>query len=198
VLDAMAAHRRDGRQFPALTARRLGSIETMRSRHAHLVSASISGFGANGPYVRRAAHDINYGRSPAARPPNCPARWSATSAPLRSRGASSRPCSSVRARDWGHGRGVDSRAALDWSVFPATADLASHLLQRVRAADSHWLALGGLESKFWAGFATDRAAGLIPLQHAPEPEHAGVVITARFFARALRPVARALPMTMCV
>src|SRR4029453_16277257 len=62
VLDALAAHADvmvDS--FRPSTARRLGvDPETIRSRHVHLVSASISGFGASGPYVERAAHDINY------------------------------------------------------------------------------------------------------------------------------------------
>src|SRR5262245_61753636 len=59
VLDALATHADvmvDS--FRPSTARRLGvDPDTMRSRHPHLVCGSISGFGANGPYVERAAHD---------------------------------------------------------------------------------------------------------------------------------------------
>src|SRR5215510_7775410 len=62
VLDALATHADvmvDS--FRPSTARRLGvDPETIRSRHPHLVCGSISGFGANGPYVERAAHDLNY------------------------------------------------------------------------------------------------------------------------------------------
>src|SRR5262249_53153234 len=42
-------------------ARRLGvDAGTLRARHPRLICASISGFGASGPYAERAAHDINY------------------------------------------------------------------------------------------------------------------------------------------
>src|SRR4029434_9967482 len=62
VLDALATHADvmvDS--FRPSTARRLRvDPETIRSRHPHLVCGSISGFGASGPYVERAAHDINY------------------------------------------------------------------------------------------------------------------------------------------
>ena len=47
--------------FRPSTARRLGvDAETLRARHPRLIHASISGFGQSGPYVERAAHDINY------------------------------------------------------------------------------------------------------------------------------------------
>src|SRR4029077_15902214 len=47
--------------FRPSTARRLGvDADTLRARHPRLIHASISGFGQHGPYVERAAHDINY------------------------------------------------------------------------------------------------------------------------------------------
>src|SRR3954463_3233182 len=47
--------------FRPSTARRLGvDAAALRARHPRLVCASISGFGQDGPYVERAAHDINY------------------------------------------------------------------------------------------------------------------------------------------
>src|SRR5262245_15118488 len=47
--------------FRPSTARRLGvDGATLLARHPRLVCASMSGFGATGPYAERAAHDINY------------------------------------------------------------------------------------------------------------------------------------------
>src|SRR6266700_1907868 len=47
--------------FRPRTASRLGvDADTLRARHPRLIAASISGFGHTGPYVDRAAHDINY------------------------------------------------------------------------------------------------------------------------------------------
>jgi alpha-methylacyl-CoA racemase len=47
--------------FRPRTAARLGlDPAALRARHPRLVCASISGFGHTGPYVDRAAHDINY------------------------------------------------------------------------------------------------------------------------------------------
>ena len=47
--------------FRPSTARRLGvDGASLRARHPRLICASISGFGATGPYAERAAHDINY------------------------------------------------------------------------------------------------------------------------------------------
>src|SRR5213594_5168599 len=62
VLEALCAHADvivDS--FRPSTARRLGvDPAALRARHPHLVCASITGFGQNGPYAERAAHDINY------------------------------------------------------------------------------------------------------------------------------------------
>src|SRR5215510_7775411 len=99
----------------------------------------------------------------------CLGRWSATSGPrCRLRRASLRPCSS------GH------EAALDWSMFPTTADIASGCYNVYETADGQWLALGALESKFWKGFCERiERPDLIPLQHAPEPERTRVVNAVR-------------------
>src|SRR5262245_16289209 len=62
VLDALAAQSDvvvDS--FRPRTAKRLGvDAATLRARHPRLICASITGFGQTGPYVERAAHDINY------------------------------------------------------------------------------------------------------------------------------------------
>jgi alpha-methylacyl-CoA racemase len=62
VLDALAASADvlvDS--FRPQTALRLGvDAATLRGRHPRLVCASVTGFGQTGPYVDRAAHDINY------------------------------------------------------------------------------------------------------------------------------------------
>jgi crotonobetainyl-CoA:carnitine CoA-transferase CaiB-like acyl-CoA transferase len=176
VLDALAA-RADVfvDSFRPSTARRLRvDPETIRSRHPHLVCASISGFGRNGPYVERAAHDINYqALAGLLRPPALPGPLvgdigSATQAAMRIVAALFE-----RTRT-GFGSVVAvsiHQAALAWSLFPATADLASACYNIYETADGKWLALGALESKFWKGFCERiERPDLIPLQHSPEPE----------------------------
>src|SRR3954447_22749844 len=60
--------------FRPSTARRLGvDPATLRAKSPRLICASISGFGQSGPYVERAAHDINYqALSGLLRPPALP------------------------------------------------------------------------------------------------------------------------------
>jgi crotonobetainyl-CoA:carnitine CoA-transferase CaiB-like acyl-CoA transferase len=62
VLDALIA-RADVlvESFRPSTARRLGvDAQHLRARHPRLICTSISGFGLGGPYVEKAAHDLNY------------------------------------------------------------------------------------------------------------------------------------------
>jgi crotonobetainyl-CoA:carnitine CoA-transferase CaiB-like acyl-CoA transferase len=76
------------------------------------------------------------------------------------------------------------RAALEWSMFPATADLAGACYNIYETADGQWLALGALESKFWKGFCERiERPDLIPLQYAPEPEHDRVLHEVRAVIR---------------
>ena len=143
--------------FRPSTARRLGvDGPTLSARHPRLICASISGFGATGPYAERAAHDINYQAlagllitSPHARVP-----LSATSARRCSRRCAILGALFQRERT-GQGAVVEvsiHEAALHWSMFPTTADLESACYTIYETADGHWLALGALEPKFWAGF----------------------------------------------
>jgi alpha-methylacyl-CoA racemase len=181
VLDALAA-RADVfvDSFRPSTARRLRvDPETIRSRHPHLVCASISGFGRSGPYVERAAHDINYqALAGLLRPPALPGPLvgdigSAMQAAMRIVAALFE-----RTRT-GFGSVVEvsiHQAASEWSMFPATPDLASACYNIYETADGQWLALGALESKFWKGFCERiERPELIPLQHAPEPERTRVL-----------------------
>jgi crotonobetainyl-CoA:carnitine CoA-transferase CaiB-like acyl-CoA transferase len=189
VLDALAA-RADVfvDSFRPSSARRLRvDPETIRSRHPHLVCASISGFGRNGPYVERAAHDINYqALAGLLRPPALPGPLvgdigSAMQAAMRIVAALF-----DRTRT-GFGSVVEvsiHQAALEWSMFPATADLASACYNIYETADGEWLALGALESKFWKGFCERiERPDLIPLQHSPEPERDRVLHEVRAVIR---------------
>src|SRR3954471_18852532 len=142
--------------FRPSTARRLGvDAAALRARHPRLICASISGFGQTGPYVERAAHDINYqALAGLLRPPQLPGPLvgdvgSAHQAALAIVAAL------VQRGRTGTGSTIDisiHEAALAWSMFPTTADLAQARYNVYETADGRWLAMGGLEPKFWAGF----------------------------------------------
>jgi alpha-methylacyl-CoA racemase len=165
VLDALIAHADVlVESFRPSTARRLGvDAATLRSRHPRLICASVSGFGLSGPYVEKAAHDLNY---------------QALAGLLVTRGSTSSPRASMpgpligdigsahqaalaitaalveRSRT-GTGSMIEisiHEAALAWSIFPTTADLAQARYNLYETSDGRWLAMGGLEPKFWAGF----------------------------------------------
>jgi alpha-methylacyl-CoA racemase len=162
VLDALAA-RSDVliESFRPSTARRLGvDARTLRARHPRLICASISGFGPDGPYAERAAHDINYealagllqrSTGEAARPPG---------ALIADVGGAMRTALGVLAAIIERGRtGAGSvvdvslyDAALTWSMFPTTQDLENACYALYETADGEWLALGALEPKFWRAF----------------------------------------------
>src|SRR5262249_31513560 len=185
VLDALATHADvmvDS--FRPSTARRLGvDPETMRSRHPHLVCGSISGFGASGPYVERAAHDINY-RARAGR-----VGPRALPGPLVGDiGAAMHAATRIVAALFERSRtGLGStvivsihEAALDWSMFPTTADIASGCYNVYETADGQWVALRARETTFWERVVERmERPDLIPLQHAPEPERTRVVNAVR-------------------
>ena len=157
--------------FRPSTARRLGVDATgVRARHPRLICASIAGFGATGPYAERAAHDINYqALAGLLSPPNRPGPLvgdigAAMHAAIGILGAL------FQRERTGEGAAVEvsiHEAALQWSMFPTTADLESACYTIYETADGQWLALGALEPKFWAGFCERIGRGdLAPLQHA--------------------------------
>jgi alpha-methylacyl-CoA racemase len=166
--------------FRPSTARRLGvDAATLRARHPRLVCASISGFGQDGPYMERAAHDINYqALAGLLRPPVLPGPL------IGDIGAAMQTALGVLAGLIGRERSgtgcfVDvsiHEAAMAWSMFPTTGDLANACYTIYETADAQWLALGALEPKFWAGFCEGIGrAELIPLQHADGEERARVL-----------------------
>ena len=142
--------------FRPSTARRLGvDAPALRARHPRLICASISGFGQHGPYVERAAHDINYqALAGLLRPPRLPGPLvgdigSAHQAALA-------VCAALVERSrTGTGSSIDvsiHEAAAAWSIFPTTDDLAQACYNVYQTADGEWVALGALETKFWTGF----------------------------------------------
>ena len=172
VLDALIA-RSDVlvESFRPSTARRLGvDAAGLRGRHPRLICASIAGFGASGPYVEVAAHDINYQAlagllKPPARPG--PLLGDIGAAMQTVIGITSALFQRERT---GQGATVDvsiHEAALHWSMSPTTADLESACYTIYEAADGEWLALGALETKFWAAFCERiERPEFVPLQHA--------------------------------
>jgi crotonobetainyl-CoA:carnitine CoA-transferase CaiB-like acyl-CoA transferase len=166
--------------FRPSTARRLRvDAETLRARHPHLVCASISGFGADGPYVERAAHDINYqALAGTLMPPQLPGPLvadigSATQAAIGILAAL------VQRQRTGAGSVVEvsiHEAALAWTMFPSSMDLANACYNLYETADGQWLALGALEAKFWTGFCEGIGRpDLAPLQHAHGDERTRVL-----------------------
>ena len=142
--------------FRPSTARRLGvDAPALRARHPRLICASISGFGQSGPYVERAAHDINYqALAGLLRPPQLPGPLVGDIGSAHQAALAIVAALVERGRT-GTGSAIDisiHEAALAWSMFPTTADLAQARYNVYETADGKWLAMGGLEEKFWAGF----------------------------------------------
>jgi crotonobetainyl-CoA:carnitine CoA-transferase CaiB-like acyl-CoA transferase len=189
VLDALAA-RSDVLvdSFRPSTARRLRvDAPTMMTRHPRLVCASISGFGQNGPYVEKAAHDINYqALAGLLRPPDLPGPLVGDIGAAMT--TALRVLAAIIQRDrTGLGSAVDvsiHEAAMAWSMFPTTGDLANACYTIYETADGQWLALGALEPKFWSGFCERIGRhDLISLQHAEREERARVLREVREIMR---------------
>ena len=189
VLDALCRHADvvvDS--FRPSAARRLGvDPATLRSRHAHLVCASISGFGQSGPYAERAAHDINYqALAGLLKPPDLPGPLVGDVGAAMHTAIGILAALLQRART-GVGSVVDvsiHEAAIAWTMFPSTGDLANACYNVFETADAHWLALGALEPKFWTGFCERIGRpDLAPLQHAQGDERARVLREVRTVMR---------------
>jgi alpha-methylacyl-CoA racemase len=189
VLDALLA-RADVAvdSFRPSTARRLGvDAPALRARHPRLVCASISGFGHSGPYVERAAHDINYqALAGLLKPPALPGPL------VGDIGAAMQTAIGILAaliqrQGTGEGSFVDvpiHEAALAWSMFPTTDDLARACYTLYETSDGAWLALGALEPKFWRGFCERIGRpDLVPLQHADGGERSRVIAEVRAIMR---------------
>ena len=157
VLDALIA-RTDVlvESFRPSTARRLGvDAQHLRARHPRLICASISGFGLSGPYVEKAAHDLNYqALAGLLRPPALPGPLIGDIGSAHEAALAIAAALVERSRT-GTGSAIEisiHEAALAWSMFPTTADLAQARYNIYETADRQWLAMGGLEEKFWSGF----------------------------------------------
>jgi crotonobetainyl-CoA:carnitine CoA-transferase CaiB-like acyl-CoA transferase len=142
--------------FRPSTARRLGvDAAALRARHPGLICASISGFGQSGPYVERAAHDLNYqALAGLLHPPQLPGPLIGDIGSAHQAALAIVAALVERGRT-GAGSTIDisiHEAALAWSIFPTTADLAQARYNLYETLDGHWLAMGGLEEKFWNGF----------------------------------------------
>jgi alpha-methylacyl-CoA racemase len=175
--------------FRPSTARRLGvDAATIAAAHPRLICASISGFGQSGPDAERAAHDLNYqALAGLLRPPVLPGPLvgdigAATQAALQILAAL------IQRDRTGSGSVIDvsiHEAAMAWSMFPETGDLASACYNVYQTADGKWLALGALEPKFWAAFCTRIGRPeLIASQHAAADEQARMVDEVRRVMRA--------------
>ena len=168
-------------------------------RHPRLICASISGFGQSGPYVERAAHDINYqALAGLLRPPALPGPLDRRHRRRDAGGAARSSPRSSSARAPAPAASIDvsiHEAAMAWSMFPTTGDLANACYNIYETADGEWLALGALEPKFWAGFCERIGRPeLTPLQHA---EGDAGACAARGARRHAQPHARRVARALC-
>src|SRR5271154_6710135 len=123
VLDALLA-RADVlvESFRPSTARRLGvDAAAIRVRHPRVICASMSGFGQTGPYVERAAHDINYqALAGLLRPPRLPGPLVGDVGSAQQAALAIAAALFERTRT-GAGSAIDisiHEAALEWAIFP--------------------------------------------------------------------------------
>jgi crotonobetainyl-CoA:carnitine CoA-transferase CaiB-like acyl-CoA transferase len=207
VLDALAA-RSDVvvDSFRPRTAKRLGvDAAALRARHPRLICASITGFGQTGPYVDRAAHDINYealvGLLTTRDRPRIPDLLVGDIGAAMNAAAGILAALFQRERS-GRGAAVDAsihEAALAWLMFPAARGLVAGGFEDpnevpltgenacyniYETADGRFLALGALEPKFWTGFCERIGRPeFVALQHARGGERVRVLDDVRAVMR---------------
>ncbi len=191
--------------FRPQTARRLGvDAATLRGRHPRLIHASISGFGQSGPWVARAAHDINYealaGLLSVGRVDLPPLLVGDIGAAMHA--AAGILAALYQRERTGAGASVDvsiHEAALAWLAFPAARQLAAaghpdaidlpvggtHACYNVyTTADDRHVALGALEPKFWEAFCGRIGRpDLAPRQYVRGEEQAQVLAEVRALMR---------------
>ncbi len=158
-------------------ARRFGvDGPSVTGRHPHIVHASISGFGQDGPYAALPGHDLTYSAlagllavdGDAAAPPRVP-RLLVVDGSAAYQAAIGILAALVARGRTGRGSRVEvsmHEAALAWQrlttpaafVADAEGELAitgAYACYNVyECADGAWLALGALETKFWAAFCS--------------------------------------------
>lgn len=156
-------------------ARRLGvDGASVTGRHPRIVHASISGFGQDGPYAARPGHDLTYSAlagllavdGDADAPPRVP-RLLVVDGSAAYQAAIGILAALVARGRTGRGSRIDvsmHEAALAWQRFTTPAafipDAEGELAiagqyacyNVYQCADGAWLALGALETKFWAAF----------------------------------------------
>ena len=196
--------------FRPRTARRLGvDAATLCGRCPRLIHASITGFGQTGPYVDRAAHDINYEamsgilsvtRSPE-RAPDVP-RTLIADIGAAMNGAAGMLAALYSRERTGAGSAIDvsiHEAALSWLLFPAASRLVpasgsdgrelpiygrDACYNIYRTADDRYLALGALELKFWRAFCERIGRpDFIPLHEAQGDDRARTLADVRRIVR---------------
>lgn len=177
--------------FRPRTARRLKvSAEQLRARHPGLVHCALTGFGQNGPYAERAAHDLNFvalaglleidqPRVPRLLVADIGSAWAAVAGILAALFQRERA---------GHGSAVDIAihdVAASWLTFPAaaamvlgpdapnrlpiTGDAACYNVYAT--ADGGQVALAAIEEKFWQAFCERIGRPeFIPIQFDPSEQ----------------------------
>lgn len=196
--------------FRPQTAERLRvDAETLRRRHPRLIHASISGFGQTGPYVEKAAHDINFEAlsgilsitHAAGEAPAVPRTLVGDIGGAMNAAAGVLAALFQRERT-GAGAAIDvsiHESALMWLLFPAACELVGGVPAGARelpiygqdacynvyeTADGEHLALGALEAKFWRGFCERIGRpDFIPLQDAAGDVQARLVHEVRALMR---------------
>jgi crotonobetainyl-CoA:carnitine CoA-transferase CaiB-like acyl-CoA transferase len=195
--------------FRPKTASRLGvDAPTLLKHNPRLVCASITGFGQSGPYVDRAAHDINYEALAGllALPGGVP---QVPGLLIGDIGAAYQTVIHVLAALLARARSGTTfpstidvsihEAALQWMVFPSARHLVAGTHGDVRqlplrgeaarynlyeTSDGKWLALGALEAKFWVAFCERIGRpDLAPLHDVPGDEQARAVREVRELMR---------------